>query len=156
DRLLLGSLDEAARVDDDQVGRPRVHCPTVPSGQQQLLDRLGVHGVFGAPERNDVKGPQRRHVNSTGSEVGCAGWRAPLTVISVAEPLLARKTMLSFANGSMRCEPAARVSASTCLPSTAASTYTRAVVRNSNRMPSRTGVDVGTGVGSGVAVGLGL
>src|SRR5438132_3448149 len=75
--------------------------------------------------------------------------------MSSAEPLLARMTTDVWANGNVRWFPAASVSAKTCLPSTAASTYTRAVVRNSTNIPSTTGVGEGDGSGVGTAVALG-
>ena len=82
-------------------------------------------------------------------------WCTPLTVTSTADPLLDRMTTEFWASGSVRCAPAARVSATTCLPSTAASTYTRLLVRNSTNIPSITGVGDGVGSGVGAAVGLG-
>src|SRR5216683_791805 len=75
--------------------------------------------------------------------------------MSTAEPLLVRMTTEFWASGNVRWVPAASVSARTCLPSTATSTYTRAVVRNSTNIPSITGVGDGEGSGVGTAVGLG-
>ncbi len=75
--------------------------------------------------------------------------------MSTAEPLLARMTTEFWASGNVRWVPAASVSARTCLPSTAASTYTRAVARNSTNIPSITGVGDGNGSGVGTAVALG-
>src|ERR1700738_2951515 len=76
--------------------------------------------------------------------------------MSTAEPLLVRMTTEVWASGNVRWVPAASVSARTCLPSTAASTYTRAVARNSTNIPSITGVGDGDGNGSGVGAAGGL
>ena len=52
DRLLLGGVDEAAGVDDDQVGT-RGRCRTMPGGAQSARQRVGVGLVLGAAERLD-------------------------------------------------------------------------------------------------------
>src|SRR5258708_25034353 len=75
--------------------------------------------------------------------------------MSSAEPLLARRTTDDWASGNVRWVPTASVSAMTCLPSTEASTYTRAVARNSTNIPSITGVGNGNGSGVGTLVALG-
>ena len=104
-----------------------------------------------APSAPELASPRELHRIGTGLRLLVDAVDGDVT----AEPLLARMTTDSLASGSWRCVPAGNVSASTCLPSTAASTYTRAFVRNSTNIPSMTGVGEAVGSGVGVIVGLG-
>jgi hypothetical protein len=54
DRLLLGSIDEAAGIDDQEVGGGGTVGGDVPAGAQQRLERLGIDDVLRAAERHEV------------------------------------------------------------------------------------------------------
>jgi hypothetical protein len=58
DRLLLGRVDEAARVDDDEV-RSILCSEAVTGGQQARCERVGVGLVLGAAQRVDEEGADR-------------------------------------------------------------------------------------------------
>jgi hypothetical protein len=58
DGLLFGRVDEAAGVDDDDVGAAG-RRRAVPGGPQPRLERVGIRLVLGAAERLDEEGAAR-------------------------------------------------------------------------------------------------
>ena len=50
DRFLLGGVDEAARVDDDDVGLLRVRRQLVAAGRELAHHDLGIDEILGTPQ----------------------------------------------------------------------------------------------------------
>jgi hypothetical protein len=66
DGLLLGRVDEAAGVDDEDVGAAG-RRRAVPGGAQPRLERVGIRLVLGAAERLDEEGAARDGPGLSGS-----------------------------------------------------------------------------------------
>jgi hypothetical protein len=66
DRLLLGRVDEAAGVDDEDVGAAG-RRRAVPGGTQPRLERVGVSLVLRAAERLDEERTARQVLRISGS-----------------------------------------------------------------------------------------
>ena len=72
DRLLFGALDEAAGVDDDDLGRRRVVDQAVAGLVADTEHDLGIDSVFRAAERNEVNRLRRFFRPWHARRVGCA------------------------------------------------------------------------------------
>ena len=91
DRLLLGRLDEAARVDDQQVGRRRDRRPAGgrrPAAAAPWLRSRPCSWRSRARQCGTLRGRARVTPRAPGR--CCGSWRVPLTVMSTAEPILTR------------------------------------------------------------------
>jgi hypothetical protein len=66
DRLLFGGVDEAAGVDDEDVGAAG-RRRAVPGGTQPRLERVGVSLVLRAAERLDEERTARQVLRISGS-----------------------------------------------------------------------------------------